>query len=142
MEKGSKIQKWREDRQQAFELLYERMFRDDSMEDLYEDAFHARDMQLSDYAKEVVEGIEAHIQEMDALIEVHLKGWKKNRIAKVSLAVLRLAVYEMKYMPSIPVSVSINEAVRLAKSYASDKDGAFVNGVLGSVAKALDGEDK
>ncbi len=142
MEKGSKIQKWREDRQQAFELLYERMFRDDSMEDLYEDAFHARDMQLSDYAKEVVEGIEAHIQEMDALIEAHLKGWKKNRIAKVSLAVLRLAVYEMKYMPSIPVSVSINEAVRLAKSYASDKDGAFVNGVLGSVAKALDGEDK
>lgn len=142
MDKELKIQQRREERQQAIGFVFERMFRDDTAEDVYEDAFHARDAQVSDYTREVVEGVEAHTDEIDALIETNLKGWKKNRIAKMSLAILRVAVYEMKYMKSIPVSVSINEAVNLAKNYATDNDGAFVNGVLGSVAKTLDKGDK
>lgn len=140
MDKEAKIQKRREDRQQALEFVYERMFRDDSTEDLYEDAFHARDAQVSDYAREIVEGVESHAEEIDALIESRLKGWKLNRISKMSLAVMRVAVYEMKYIKSVPVSVSINEAVNLAKSYSTDKDGSFVNGVLGAVAKTLKGD--
>ena len=140
MDKDSKIQKRREDRQQALQLVYERMFRDDTFEDVCTDALDARDEAVSDYAKEVIQGIESHLQEIDELIEANLKGWKLNRISKIALAAMRISVYEMKYIKSVPVSVSINEAVKMTKEFASDKDGSFVNGVLGSVAKTLKGD--
>ncbi len=140
MDKDSKIQKRREDRQQALQFVYERMFRDDTFEDVCTDALDARDEAVSDYAKEVIQGIESHLQEIDELIEANLKGWKLNRISKIALAAMRISVYEMKYIKSVPVSVSINEAVKMTKEFASDKDGSFVNGVLGSVAKTLKGD--
>ena len=140
MDKDSKIQKRREDRQQALQFVYERMFRDDTFEDVCTAALDARDEAVSDYAKEVIQGIESHLQEIDELIEANLKGWKLNRISKIALAAMRISVYEMKYIKSVPVSVSINEAVKMTKEFASDKDGSFVNGVLGSVAKTLKGD--
>jgi len=140
MDKDNKIQKRREDRQQALQLVYERMFRDDTFEDVCTDALDARDETISDYAKEIIQGIETHLQEIDELISANLKGWKLNRISKISLAAMRISVYEMKYIKSVPVSVSINEAVRMTKEFASDKDGAFVNGVLGAVTKTLKGD--
>ena len=140
MDKEAKIQKRREDRQQALQFVYERMFRDDTFEDVCTDALDARDEAVSDYAKEVIQGIESHLQEIDELIEANLKGWKLNRISKIALAAMRISVYEMKYIKSVPVSVSINEAVKMTKEFASDKDGSFVNGVLGSVAKTLKGD--
>ena len=140
MDKDSKIQKRREDRQQALQLVYERMFRDDTFEDLCTDALDARDEAISDYAEQIIKGIEDHLQEIDELIEANLKGWKLNRISKIALAAMRISVYEMKYIKSVPVSVSINEAVKMTKEFAFDKDGSFVNGVLGSVAKTLKGD--
>ena len=140
MDKDSKIQKRREDRQQALQFVYERMFRDDTFEDVCTDALDTRDEAVSDYAKEVIQGIESHLQEIDELIEANLKGWKLNRISKIALAAMRISVYEMKYIKSVPVSVSINEAVKMTKEFAFDKDGSFVNGVLGSVAKTLKGD--
>jgi len=140
MDKDSKIQKRREDRQQALQLVYERMFRDDTFEDLCTDALDARDEAISDYAEQIIKGIEDHLQEIDELIEANLKGWKLNRISKIALAAMRISVYEMKYIKSVPVSVSINEAVKMTKEFASDKDGSFVNGVLGAVAKTLKGD--
>ena len=140
MDKDSKIQKRREDRQQALQFVYERMFRDDTFEDLCTDALDARDEAISDYAEQIIKGIEDHLQEIDELIEANLKGWKLNRISKIALAAMRISVYEMKYIKSVPVSVSINEAVKMTKEFASDKDGSFVNGVLGSVAKTLKGD--
>ena len=72
------------------------------------------------------------------MISKNLKaGWKINRISKVSLALLRLAVYEMLYRDDVPVSVSINEAVELSKKYTVKDDTSFINGVLGAVAKSL-----
>ena len=62
-------------------------------------------------------------------------GWSIKRISKSALAILRLAIYEMKYVDSIPVSVSINEAVEIAKKYATKEDAAFINGILSTVAK-------
>ena len=140
MDKEAKIQKRREDRQQALQFVYERMFRDDTLEDTYQDALDAHDEEISDYAKQVLEGIESHQAEIDELIESNLKGWKLNRISKIALAAMRISVYEMKYIKSVPVSVSINEAVSMTKKFASDKDGSFVNGVLGAVAKSLKGD--
>ena len=140
MDKEAKIQKRREDRQQALQLVYERMFRDDTFEDIQTDALDARDEEISDYAKQIIEGIELHKDEIDELIENNLKGWKINRISKISLAAMRISVYEMKYIKSVPVSVSINKAVSMTKKFAADKDGSFVNGVLGAVAKSLKGD--
>lgn len=140
MDKEAKIQKRREDRQQALQLVYERMFRDDTFEDIRTDTLDARDEEISDYAKQLIEGIEANKDEIDELIESNLKGWKLNRISKIALSAMRISVYEMKYIKSVPVSVSINEAVLMTKKFASDKDGSFVNGVLGAVAKSLKGD--
>ena len=77
-------------------------------------------------------------QEIDGMIEKHCIGWTKNRLSRVAVSVLRTAVYEMLYEEKIPVSVSINEAVEIAKTYGSTEDASFVNGVLGSVAKELE----
>lgn len=125
----------REERQQALTFVFERLFRDDSPEELFEDAVQARDTEISDYARQIVNGIEEHREAIDALIEANLKGWKLSRIAKMSLTILRIAVYEMHYVESVPVSVAINEAVELAKCYATEKEASFVNGVLGAIAE-------
>lgn len=126
-----------EERQQALAFVYERMFRDDSAEEVFEDAMDARDTEVGEYARVLVEGVEQHLEEIDGYIEANLRGWKKNRISRVSLTILRMAVYELLYVDSVPASVSINEAVELAKSYATAEDGSFVNGVLGAVAKSI-----
>ena len=68
MDKEAKIQKRREDRQQALQLVYERMFRDDTFEDIQTDALDARDEEISDYAKQIIEGIKLHKDEIDELI--------------------------------------------------------------------------
>lgn len=72
--------------------------------------------------------------ELDALIDEKSTGWKTNRMAKVDLAIIRLAVYEIKFEDDIPTKVSINEAVELAKKYGADESAAFVNGVLAKFA--------
>ena len=82
-----------------------------------------------------VEGTREHMAEIDALIEQSAKGWDPERMNKVDLAILRLAIYEMKWGET-PVGVAINEAVELAKKFSSDEAPAFINGVLGKAAQA------
>ena len=81
-----------------------------------------------------VEGVNEHMDEIDGMIAACAKGWDPERMNKVDLAILRLAVYEMKFGET-PVGVAINEAVELAKKFSSDEAPAFINGVLGKVAK-------
>ncbi len=135
---NDKTQKFREERTTALDFVFERMFRDDTAEDVFSDAETARDTVVSDYVRRVVNGVEEHSSEIDRLIEENLTGWKISRISKMALTILRIAVYEMLYEKNIPISVSINEAVELAKQYAAEKDSSFINGVLGSIAKTLD----
>ena len=75
-----------------------------------------------------------------SFIGKYAQGWSLNRLARVDLTILRLAVYEIMFMPEIPVGATINEAVELAKKYAEDKSSGFINGILGSVARELRGE--
>jgi N utilization substance protein B len=91
------------------------------------------------YARKAAQGVQDHLEDIDAAIEKYTVGWQKKRISKVSLAILRLAVYEMKYEDDVPVRVAINEAVELAKKYATQEDASFVNGLLGSVARNQEG---
>ena len=125
-------------REQAFILCFEMLFSDTDIDELADNAGDARDEFLSDYAIDCAKGVREHQEEIDAKISMNLKaGWKISRISKVSLALLRLAIYEMLYCDDIPISVSINEAVELSKKYTVKDDSSFINGVLGSVAKAL-----
>ncbi|MBR2176897.1 MAG: transcription antitermination factor NusB [Clostridia bacterium] len=127
-----------EERKQALYLLFEQIFQKDSMESIIEDAKDARDAEIGSYTRKLIGGVEERLEELDKHIEANLKGWRKNRISKVSLTIMRMAVYEMLYVDEIPVSVSINEAVELAKEFATPADGSFVNGVLGSIAKTVE----
>ena len=76
-------------------------------------------------------------QEIDEHISNNARGWKINRIAKVPLAIIRLALAETLYFEDVPAGVSINEAVELAKKYATPEDASFINGLLGTVARSL-----
>lgn len=82
------------------------------------------------YIQKKFEDIVAHLSEIDAMINEVSTGWKTGRMAKVDLALIRLAVYEIKYEEDIPTGVAINEAVELAKCYGTDDSSSFVNGIL------------
>lgn len=124
-------------REEAFILIFEKVFNDCSVEEILEIASEVRDLEPDDYIKAVFSGVYSNTEEIDALISDNTVGWKISRISKTALAILRLAIYEIKFMEDIPVSVSINEAVELAKKYATGEDASFVNGILSTVAKSL-----
>ena len=125
----------RKAREQAFALLFEKSFNDLSVEELAAAAGEARDMEVEPFALSLAIGAEAKLEEIDERIAANSHKWSRERISRVALAVLRLAVYEMQYEDTVPVSVAINEAVELAKRYGGEEDSTFVNGVLGGIAK-------
>ena len=86
-----------------------------------------------DYVKSIVSNFLEQKESIDLIISQHLKGWKIDRIAKVDLAIIRLAIVEIQNIDDIPVSVSINEAINLGKKFNDDESGQFINGVLGKV---------
>lgn len=88
-----------------------------------------------DYIREKYGRITQRISEIDKMIDSSAKGWSISRIGKVELSVLRLAIYEMLYDDDIPVGVAIDEAVELAKRFGQESSGAFVNGILATLAK-------
>lgn len=89
------------------------------------------------FCKELIEGVTECIDELDSLVEPYLENWSLARMSVVDRNILRIAVYELRFMDDIPFKVSIDEAVELAKLFGSDESGAFLNGVLDSVAKGL-----
>ncbi len=125
----------RESREQAFALLFEKLFNDAPVAELAASAMEARDTATTGFALQIAEGAEANLAAIDDTIVAHSHNWRANRISRVARSVMRLAVYEMLYDEDIPVSVAINEAVELAKKYGGDEDASFINGVLGSIAR-------
>ncbi len=124
-------------REIAMKLLYQLEFQKDSREEQIKIALEQYDLNSKDreYIIDVVEGVHKNKENIDSLIEKYARGWKLSRISKVDLSILRLSIYEMNYRKDIPFSVSINEAVELAKNYSGGESGSFVNGILGNVAK-------
>ncbi len=88
-----------------------------------------------EYIREKYDNIVKVLPQIDEMIDNAAKGWSINRIGKVELAVMRLAVYEMLYDDDIPVGVAIDEAVELSKRFGTENSGPFVNGILASLAK-------
>ena len=126
----------REARETAFQLIFEQIFVDEPMNRIIELAEQTRDVEPDDYIVTVSTGVEEKLGEIDPIIERYSRARSINRLSKAVLAVLRLAVYEIKFVDDIDVSISINEAVEIAKKYAGDDEGGFVNGVLGAFVRA------
>jgi transcription antitermination protein NusB len=92
---------------------------------------------LPAYLQELVTGVAAHLEELDALIVRHSEHWRLERMTVVDRNLLRVAIYELLYQPEIPTKVVINEAVELAKRYGSEASGGFINGILDQVRLAV-----
>ncbi len=125
----------RKSREQAFALLFEKSFNDLPVEELAEGALDAREIEVEPFAMSLATGAESKLEEIDSRIDTHSHKWSRDRISRVALAVLRLAIYEMLYEDDTPTSIAINEAVELAKRYGGEEDSSFVNGVLGGIAR-------
>lgn len=130
----------RELREKTFMLLFEADFHEkEEMPEqvqLYFDTFGIQiEGKDKEYIEKKVNGILSHIQELDKAIGEISEGWDLERIDKISLTIMRLASYEMKYEDDMPVKVSINEAVELAKKFGQDDSPGFVNGILGKLVR-------
>ena len=127
-------------REVAMKILFARSLGgEDTWEEVLEQS-QARD-ELSDEDKTFLEnevfGVERHREELDGLIDGYAKGWNLNRLAKVELTLLRMVLFELLYLPEVPVGAAINEAVELSKRYGEDKSYSFINGILGTAAREL-----
>lgn len=129
-------------REAAMSLLYERELNDEpcggTLEEM-KDVLKTDDFmdKHGDFVNGVIKAYDEHKDDIDALIARHCIGWSFDRIARVDVSVLRLAVAEICYLDT-PVKVAVNEAVELTKKYSEDKSAGFVNGALASIIKELD----
>lgn len=126
-------------REQAFKLIYSlEITKQEELQeqvDLFLESNEIKDENAKKYIQDAIFGIEKNKETIESLIEKNLKtDWKMDRISKVDLSILKLAIYEIKYK-EIPFKVVINEAVELAKKYGEDSSKNFVNGILASVVK-------
>lgn len=127
-------------REQTFKLIYSlEIQKQEDLEEaieLYEESNQITDKKAKAYITDAIFGIQKNKDEIIHQIEKNLKSdWKLERISKIDLAILKLAIYELKYT-DIPFKVVINEAVELAKKYGEDSSRNFVNGILASVVKS------
>lgn len=129
----------REIREHLFRMLFRKDFHEaDEMNEqigMYFDSLEEIHSEEDDrYLKERFEGILSKISEIDTILERISSGWKLNRMGKVDLTILRLAIFEIEFDDNVPTKVAINEAVEIAKLFGGDSSGAFVNGVLAKLA--------
>ena len=130
-----------EARKNALELLFEREFRqDESNEEIFAVSCEQREIENDPYIRTVYFGVCENIEAIDEEINKNAKGWKAARLSKVSRSILRLCIYEMMYEKDIPLRVSINEGIELAKLYEDEKARPFINGVLNAVKNSLGGD--
>jgi len=123
-------------RRQALNVLYQREITGDSVERIIElGTYSKEDGELSDFCRELLDGVEAHQDDIDAALAEISEHWSVARMPLVDRSILRLAAYEILFAGDIPASVSINEAVEMAKVFGGDDSSKFVNGVLGRLAE-------
>lgn len=128
-------------REKAMELIFSTMLTKESYDEAIEtfvDNYEGniKDIDLS-YITEVLKGVEENKDSIDELIKANLQKWSIDRISKVNLAILRLALYEMKYLSDVPEKVAINEALEITKKYSDEKSVSFINGILDKIYKNM-----
>ena len=126
----------RQARRAAMMLLYQRSVTERPLEELVARYEEDSGVELPAYARRLVEDVEAKLPQLDAEIDAHAHGWTPDRISPVERAALHIATLELLDRPDVPAGAAIEEAVRLARRYASPEAASFVNGVLGAIARA------
>ena len=127
----------RQARENVFYLVFESAFQKEGFNaaELYEFGRELGVVEADKYTEKVFFGVMAELENIDKKIEENANGWKLGRISKVSLAIMRICVYEMLYCDDIPYNISINEAVELAKKFDYDKAPSFINGIVNKIAE-------
>lgn len=128
-------------REIAMELLFGMTLSKNTLEETIETFMEDYEMKLNtidlDYIKGILSKIEENKVVIDKKIEESLNNWKLDRVSKVNLSILRLAIGEMMYMEDVPEKVAINEAIELTKKYSDEKSVSFINGALDKAFKNL-----
>jgi N utilization substance protein B len=106
------------------------------MEDLISRAEDYGESRVDEFARSLCSRTADHVEDLDKLIETYSDRWKLNRISKVNLAVLRLAFCELSLFSDIPAGATINEAVELVKTFGTEDEAAYVNGILGTYERS------
>lgn len=129
-------------RRLALQLLYQsEMLGQPVAAIVQEQCYIAEEGVLSPYALKLLTGVEENKEAIDEYVKISSENWALGRMPAVDRSLLRLAIYEMLYVKDVPVSVSINEAVELAKDFGGeDESPRFVNGILGRIAKSIEAE--
>lgn len=126
----------RKSREIAIQILYQLEINEADIEDAvdtYWDAYQpSRD--LKDFSSHILQGVFRHRREIDTIIDKTSNHWSLRRMPAVDRSILRAAIFEILYCPDIPLKVSIDEAIELAKKFGTEKSSAFVNGILDKVA--------
>lgn len=129
-------------REEVMKLVYQIIMNKSNSEEALKNFYENQENELPNEEKEYIDncvsGIERNSEKIDKYIEEYSKGWKVNRISKVDLAIMRVAIYEMLERKDIPNAVAVNEAIELAKKYSSEKSSSFINGILGNVIRVID----
>ena len=127
-------------REGTMQLLFQMEINEDysnEVLDIYLQNFEFDNLETK-YIMDAITSIKENLEVIDSHIASHLEGWDLDRLAKVDLSALRIAIYEILYREDIPVEVSINEAVETVKKYSSEDSFKFVNGVLGSFVRSIE----
>src|SRR5699024_7166694 len=127
-------------RESTMKLMYQMEVNNDFSQDLINLFVNNNELKSDEksYLYEVINGIKENMDIIDETIEKYSKGWNVNRIAKVDLSILRIAIYEIMFKNDMPYQVSINEAVDVSKKFSTEDSSKFINGLLGAFVK----EDK
>jgi len=133
----------RQARSRALQALYQLDVAQGSARDALASAWAAepeegpRDPEAAAFAETLVHGVVEHLRDIDALVEQHSLHWRMDRMARIDRNILRLAIFELKYVPDIPKSVTLNEAVELGKLFGTESSSAFLNGLLDKIATSV-----
>lgn len=127
-------------RESTMKLLYQMEINEDFSDKLINLFFENNTFneEEKEYILDATSKIVNNMEKIDSHIEKNIENWEINRLAKIDLCVLRIAIYEILFRPDIPVEVSINEAIEISKKYSSSQSSKFVNGVLGSIVRSTD----
>jgi len=124
----------RQARRVAIDILYQADLTDAPVERVVAD-WRAAGREVPEFAVELATGVEEHQPEIDLLLEEHSEGWTVARMAALDRTILRVGVYELQHRPDVPPSAAISEAVEAASELSSEGSKAYVNGILGAIAR-------
>lgn len=132
-------------RMKAFQFLYGLEFGDIASVQALEDSYKnfpaqegGEDNVCEGFTWELILGVWQHSAQLDEIIQQYSKKWRLDRVGKVELCLLRLAVFEITYRPDVPAKVAINEALELNKTFGEERSQAFINGILDSYSKSVE----